>query len=353
MVEQPMANPVKASIAGASGYTGVELVRLLARHPAVELATLTSETHAGRRISDVIPSLRSWAEYELAALSPDIADSCDILFLALPHTAAMASVPGFLERSCKVIDLSADFRLHDAKVFEQWYHTPHQTPDCLGRAVYGLPELYRDKIRSAGLVANPGCYPTSVVLALAPLMGVDWVDADSIVADSKSGISGAGRKANPATQFAECNEGLSAYNLASHRHTPEIEQELSALAGREIRLTFSPHLVPMTRGLLSTVYVNMVRDVTLADLTGRYREFYKDEPFVRILHPGEYANTHFVVHSNYCDIGLQVDTRNRRIIVTSAIDNLMKGASGQAVQNMNIMLGIDETTALDVPGIFP
>ncbi|MFQ5672780.1 MAG: N-acetyl-gamma-glutamyl-phosphate reductase [Nitrospinales bacterium] len=348
-----MANRVKASIAGASGYTGLELVRLLARHPAVELVTLTSETYAGRRISDVAPSLKGWADHELAPLSPDIADSCDILFLALPHTAAMADVPVFLEHSCKVIDLSADFRLHDAGVFEEWYHTPHQTPDHLARAVYGLPELHRDEIRSASLVANPGCYPTSVILALAPLMNADWVDSGSIVADSKSGVSGAGRKASQSTQFAECNEGLSAYNLAGHRHTPEIEQELSALAKREIRLTFSPHLVPMTRGLLSTVYVNMVQDVALDDLAGRYREFYKNEPFVRILDPGKYANTHFVAHSNYCDIGLQVDTRNRRIIITSAIDNLMKGASGQAVQNLNIMLGIDETTALDFPGIFP
>jgi len=348
-----MANRVKVSIAGASGYTGLELIRLLARHPAVELVTLTSETYAGQQIADVVPSLKGWVEHELTPLSAAIADSCDILFLALPHTAAMAHVPAFLKHSCKVIDLSADFRLHDAEVFEAWYHTPHQTPDCLAEAVYGLPELHRDKIRSARLLANPGCYPTSVILALAPLMDADWVDLGSLIADSKSGISGAGRKPSPATQFAECNESLSAYNLASHRHTPEIEQELGALAKRGINLTFSPHLVPMTRGLLSTVYINTHRDVALDELAGRYRDFYADEPFVRILDSGKYANTHFVVHSNYCDIGLQVDTRNRRLIITSAIDNLLKGASGQAVQNLNIMLGIDEKTGLDFPGIFP
>jgi len=344
---------IKVSIAGASGYTGLELIRLLRRHPQVEFATLTSESSREKRISEVFPSLRGWVDLELKALTPDIGSSCDVLFLALPHATSMEHVPRFLKDSCKVIDLSADFRLHDSQTFAEWYHVPHKTPEYLAQAVYGLPELHREKIRAARLVANPGCYPTSIILALAPLMTVDWVDKGSIVADSKSGVSGAGRKAQLETQFAECNEGFSAYNIAKHRHTPEIEQELSGRASRDIRITFSPHLAPMTRGILSTVYINATREVSLDSLVKHYRDFYKKEPFVRVLDAGQFANTHFVIHSNICDIGLQVDTRTRRIVITSAIDNLIKGASGQAVQNMNIMLGIDEKTALDFPGIFP
>lgn len=348
-----MGKNIKASVAGASGYAGLELVRLLVRHPEVELVTLTSEASRGKRISDISPSLKGWADHELAALTPDIAVNCDVLFLALPHTTAMEFVPTFLGCSCKVIDLSADFRLHDPKVFEEWYNTPHHQPKHLSEAVYGLPELHRGKIRSAKLVANPGCYPTSIILALAPLMDTDWVDFSTIIADSKSGVSGAGRKANMTTQFAECNEGLSPYKLAAHRHTPEIEQELSSLAKRDIRLTFSPHLAPMTRGLLSTVYANMAKEFAFKDLAERYNSFYKDEPFIRILDSGVFTNTHFVIHSNYCDIGLQIDARNQRVIITSVIDNLIKGASGQAIQNLNIMLGIGETTGLDFPAVFP
>lgn len=344
---------IKVSIAGAGGYTGLELARLLAPHPEVEFVTLTSETYSGRNISDVFPTLRGWIDHELTPLQPDIGDTCDFLFLALPHTTAMSQLPRFLDGGCRVIDLSADFRLQDAAVFEEWYHTPHTQPECLAEAVYGLPELHREKIRSARLTANPGCYPTSVILALAPLAAADGVDLDSIIADSKSGVSGAGRKPALATQFCEINEGISAYNLAEHRHTPEIEQELTALAGRQVQVTFSPHLVPMTRGLLSTVYINATKEIALNDLLGHYRKFYENEPFVRILDAGKYASSRFVVHSNCCDIGVQIDTRNRRIIITSALDNLIKGASGQAVQNLNIMLGIDEKTALDFPPIFP
>ena len=348
-----MAKNVKASIAGASGYTGLELTRLLVRHPEVELVALTSESFAGQRIFDVSPSFKGWADHQLVTLTPDIAANCDILFLALPHTTGMAQVPSFLEQSCKVIDLSADFRLHDPQDFEEWYGTPHTKKEYLTKAIYGLPELHRREIQSAKLVANPGCYPTSIILALAPLIKTNWVDLNTIIADSKSGVSGAGRKANQVTQFAECNEGISAYNLAIHRHTPEIEQELTGLSGTKIRLTFSPHLAPMTRGLLSTVYASMIKEVALKDLVERYRDFYINEPFIRILDPGNFASTHFVVHSNCCDIGLQIDNRNKRVIITSAIDNLIKGASGQAVQNMNIMFNIEETTALDFPAIFP
>ncbi len=344
---------VNVGIAGASGYTGLELIRLLVKHPEVRVSALTSETYQGQRVADVFPALAGHIDLDFVRLDSSLTKDCDIVFLALPHTTAMNHVPGFLKDNCRVVDLSADFRLKSAEVFETWYSVAHSQQDILGQAVYGLPELHREQITAAKLVANPGCYPTGVILALAPLMTTDWVDLGSIVADCKSGVSGAGRKPALNTQFAECNEVVSAYGLGTHRHTPEIEQEISTLAGRELRVTFSPHLMPMTRGLLSTIYLNLVRDLTLDELDKYYREIYKNEPFVRILNPGVFANTHFVVHSNYCDIGLQIDARNRRIILTSAIDNLVKGAAGQAVQNMNLMLGIDETTGLDSPGIFP
>ncbi len=344
---------VKVAIAGASGYTGLELLRLLTKHPEVEITAVTSEKHQGQKVADVFPSFSGFSDLQFTSLTASIANECDILFLALPHTTAMNQVPDFLEGSCRVVDLSADYRLKSQETFEQWYSFSHQQKETLALAVYGLPELHRKSIRSAKLVANPGCYPTSVILALAPLVATDWVDLESIIADSKSGVSGAGRKLSINTQFAECNEAVSAYALGTHRHTPEIEQEISALAGREIRVTFSPHLMPMTRGLLSTIYINLAKDMELEELGKHYREFYKNEPFVRILNLGTFANTHYVVSSNFCDIGLQIDSRTRRIILTSAIDNLVKGAAGQAIQNMNIMLGIDEKTALDSPGMFP
>ena len=343
----------KIGIVGATGYTGLELLRLLIKHPKGELVTLTSETYSGKQVSEVFPSLGGCIDRSLVKLDSKTGEGCDILFLALPHTTAMDKVAGFLENRCRVIDLSADFRIKNPQAFEQWYSTPHVAQELLDEAVYGLPELHREQIKTARLVANPGCYPTGVILALAPLVKSGWANLSSIVADCKSGVSGAGRKASLTTQFAECNEGVSAYNLATHRHTPEMEQEISQLAGQETTISFSPHLMPMTRGLLSTVYVDLQKEINLEELTDCYQKFYQKEPFVRILKSGSYANTHFVIVSNYCDIGLQIDSRNRRAIITSAIDNLVKGASGQAVQNMNIMLGIGEQTAIDSPGIFP
>jgi len=344
---------IKVGIAGASGYTGLELLRLLIKHPEVKITAVTSEKHQGQLLADVFPSFSGFSDLRFTPLEPAIASKCDILFLALPHTTAMNRVPAFLEGSCRVIDLSADFRLKSQAIFEQWYSVAHQQKEILDQAVYGLPELHRESIRSAKLIANPGCYPTSVILALAPLVTTGWVDLDSIIADSKSGVSGAGRKPSINTQFAECNEAVSAYALGTHRHTPEIEQEISTLAGREIQITFSPHLMPMTRGMLSTIYIDLKKDLKLETLDKQYRVFYKNEPFVRILKPGTFANTHHVVASNFCDIGLQIDSRKQRVVLTSAIDNLVKGAAGQAIQNMNIMLGVDEKTALDSPGMFP
>jgi len=343
----------KIGIAGASGYTGIELLRLLINHPEAEIVFLTSETYQGQPISEVFPSLGGFANIKLSSLEFVSGDDCDIIFLALPHTTSMEKVPSFLNKNARVIDLSANYRLKDPAVFEEWYAVPHQQPELLKEAVYGLPEIHRKAIMSARLIANPGCYPTSITLALAPLIKEDWVDLSYIIADSKSGVSGAGRKTSLNTQFSETNEGVSAYKIAAHRHTPEIEQELSALANTDVRVSFSPHLMPMTRGMLSTVYINLKQDMSVEDLVQHFKNFYKEEPFVRILPAGKYANTHFTVASNFCDIGVQVDGRNRRAIITSAIDNLIKGASGQAIQNMNLMLGISETSGLNFPGIFP
>ncbi|QPJ63912.1 MAG: N-acetyl-gamma-glutamyl-phosphate reductase [Candidatus Nitrohelix vancouverensis] len=343
----------KIGVAGATGYTGVELLRILSRHPDVDIVRLTSETYQGQRIDEVFPSLRGFVDITLEPLSADTARGLDILFLALPHTAAMDKAPGFLSGNCRLVDLSADFRLKDPAVFETWYKTPHVHPELLKEAVYGLPELYRESIKTAKLLANPGCYPTSVILGLAPLLGKGWIDESAIISDSKSGASGAGRKASQTTQFAEVNEGISAYAAPNHRHTPEIEQEISALVGREIGVTFTPHLMPMTRGILSTIYAPLKRKTTQAEAQAHYAKFYQDEPFVRVLPPGAYAGTRFVSGSNFCDVGLHVDERNQRLIITSAIDNLIKGASGQAVQNMNIMLGLNEKAGIDFAPIYP
>jgi len=343
----------KIGIAGATGYTGVELLRLLISHPEAEIVFLTSETYQGQLVAEVFPSLSGFSNIKLSSLEFMSGDDCDIIFLALPHTTSMQKVPDFLKRNTKVIDLSADYRLKDPVIFEEWYSVPHQQPELLKEVVYGLPEIHREAIESARFVANPGCYPTSITLALAPLITEDWVDLSYIVADSKSGTSGAGRKTSLTTQFSEVNEGVSAYKIATHRHTPEIEQELSALANTDVRISFSPHLVPMTRGILSTVYINLMKDMSVEDLIEHFQKFYNGEPFVRVLPLGKYASTNFTAVSNFCDIGVQVDKRNRRAIITSAIDNLIKGASGQAIQNMNLMLGFSETSGLNFPGIFP
>jgi len=344
---------VKIGIAGATGYTGLELIRLLAGHPEVEFTVLTSETFQGQNIAEVFPSLNGVVDIKLRPLDDSITKDCSVLFLALPHIAVMDKLPVYLQADCKLIDLSADYRLKDSESYSDWYSVSHTHPELLEQAVYGLPELHRQAIQTARFIANPGCYPTSVILALAPLLKTGWVDLSSIISDSKSGVSGAGRKPSLSTHYAEVNEGISPYGLAGHRHTPEMEQELSALAGKPVRLTFSPHLVPMTRGMLSTVYINLNEPISDEKLVDHYRSFYKDEYFVRVLNPGKFASSQHVRSSNFCDIGLKVDSRNQRLIITSALDNLIKGASGQAIQNMNIMLGLDEKMGLTAPATFP
>jgi N-acetyl-gamma-glutamyl-phosphate reductase len=345
---------INVAIVGASGYTGLELIRILQCHPEVAVTCLTSEQSAGKRISDVFPTLRGRCDIILENLEPvRIAEQADIIFTALPHKAAMEVVPTFLKLGRKVVDLSADYRLSDPAVYGEWYET-HLNPANLKKAVYGLPELKRSKIKKAKLVANPGCYPTSIILGLAPLLKKGLIDLSSIIADSASGVTGAGRSAKIDSLYCEVNEGYKAYGVGGvHRHTPEIEQELSLLAGEELKVTFTPHLVPMDRGILSTIYATPTQAVSGESLAGLYRDFYHGEPFVRILGNGNLPSTAFVRGSNFCDIAPLVDCRTGRIIVVSAIDNLVKGASGQAVQNMNLICGFPETTGLEGLALFP
>jgi len=272
-----------------------------------------------------------------------------LIFSALPHHASMEVVPHFIKKGQKVIDLSADFRLKSARVYGLWYGK-HTAKDLLKKAVYGIPELYRDKIKDAVLIANPGCYPTGAILGLAPILKAGIIDTDSIVIDSKSGVSGAGRTASLDTSFSEVNEGFKAYNVGEHRHTPEIEQELSRIAGKDIEVTFTPHLLPVNRGILSTMYASLKgKNVSYATVLNAYNKYYTNEFFIRIMPEGTYPNLSYVKGSNFCDIGFKIDKRTGRLIIITAIDNLVKGASGQAVQNMNIMFGFSETAGLLLP----
>ena len=345
---------IRISVYGASGYTGLELLRHLLFHPAVAVTAITSRRYAGVPLADVYPVFQGLTNLTFMNASPnDVSRLADVVFLALPHGVSMTVAPAFLAAGKKVIDLSADFRLRDAGSYEQWYGK-HAAPALLADAVYGIPELYRETIRKASLVANPGCYPTSVILGLAPVLKAGWIDTASIIVDAKSGASGAGREPQVASLFCEVNEGFKAYKVGGqHRHIPEMEQELTTLAGCEIRISFTPHLLPVNRGILSTIYGSLQRDVTPAELTDLYRRFYQDETFIRICKPGMFPNISSVCGSNGCDIGVTVDIRTKRIIILSAIDNLIKGAAGQAIQNMNLICGFSEETGLTGIPCFP
>jgi N-acetyl-gamma-glutamyl-phosphate reductase len=345
---------LNVAIVGASGYTGLELIRILHGHPEVTLTCLTSEQSAGRNISEIFPTLRGRCDLILENLEPvRVAEKADLIFTALPHKAAMEVVPTFLKLGKQVIDLSADYRLSNPEVYGAWYE-PHLNPANLKNAVYGLPEIRRAEIKAAQLVANPGCYPTSIILGLAPLLRKSLINPADIIADSASGATGAGRAAKVDSLYCEVNEGFRAYGVGGvHRHTPEIEQELSLLAGESLLITFTPHLVPMDRGILSTVYATPRTATSTAELVQLYQDFYSGEPFVRVLPQGCLPSTAFVRGSNFCDIAPLVDPRTGRIIIVSAIDNLVKGASGQAVQNMNIVCGFPETMGLEGLALFP
>ncbi len=346
---------LRAGIIGATGYTGIELVRLLRSHPAAQIAWLTSESYAGQRLSDVFPV--PWDDLLLPLASAPLADA-DVVFLCLPHAASMPAVAAVRAAGVTAIDLSADFRLRDTAAYQRWYNHPHSEQALLAEAVYGLPELHRAAIAAASLVANPGCYATSVILGLWPLARAGWL-AGQVIADSKSGVSGAGRKPSLTTSFVEANENLSPYNIGyAHRHIAEMEQELQVASGKlqvasgsgqvdsEWRMVFSPHLLPVSRGILSTMYVSLPVGVDVAAVRAVYKDAFDAEPFVHLLSAGRVATLQHAVHSNRCAIGLTFVPGTTTLIVTSAIDNLLKGASGQAVQNMNVMFGLDETAGL-------
>jgi len=345
---------LRVAIVGASGYTGGELGRLLCNHPDVSITVATSRQNEGVPLNRLYPHLTGGIDIVCSnPASSEIAERADFIFCAVPHKTAMDVVPTFLEAGKKVVDLSADFRLRDVNVYEQWYQ-PHSSAHLLDRAVYGLPELYRSKIKNADLVANPGCYPTSITLALAPLLKAGLIDPNSIIIDSKSGTSGAGRSAHVGTLFCEVTEGFRAYKVGGvHRHVPEIEQNLSDVAGNPLNVTFTPHLLPISRGILSTSYAKLKNGADSDAIHALYQRMYADEPFIRVLDPGVQPATQYVRGSNYCDIGLAIDSRTDRVIITSAIDNIVKGASGQAVQNMNLMCGFAEDTGLKQAPLFP
>ncbi len=345
---------LRVAIVGASGYTGGELARLLCNHPSVAVTAATSRQYDGQPLTRIYPHLHDRLDVVCRNLTnEEIIAQADFIFCAVPHKTAMDVVPSFLAAGRKVVDLSADFRLRDVAVYEQWYQ-PHSAAHLCKDAVYGLPEIYREQIRSANLVANPGCYPTSITLGLAPLLKTDLIDKTSIVIDSKSGTSGAGRAANVGTLFCEVTDGFRAYKVGGvHRHIPEIEQNLSELAGTPIQVSFTPHLLPVSRGILSTIYVDLQQPVELGEVHQLYTRMYQHEHFVRLLEPGAQPATQYVRGSNYCDIGLTIDQRTSRLIVTSAIDNIVKGASGQAVQNMNLMCGFAEDAGLSQVPLFP
>ncbi len=344
---------VKIGIYGASGYTGQELIRLLLRHPQVEIAAITSRQYKGLPLSRVFPGFQGLTDMTFSDYSPEeVAALCDIVFLALPHSVSMKAAPVFHEAGKKVIDLSADFRIREVKTYEKWYGI-HTAPSLLSEAVYGIPELYRAAIAESSFIANPGCYPTSVILGLAPLLTGKYIDHTSIIVDAKSGVSGAGREPRTGTLFCEVAEGFKAYNVGSHRHTPEMEQELSLLAGESVTISFTPHLLPVNRGILSTIYAGLTKKATTAELLGIYGDFYRNEGFIRVCNEGVLPNISAVRGTNFCHIGLVVDERTNRVVVISAIDNLVKGAAGQAIQNMNILCGFIEDTGLTMMPLFP
>ncbi|MDQ1239780.1 MAG: N-acetyl-gamma-glutamyl-phosphate reductase [Thermodesulfobacteriota bacterium] len=344
---------VRVLIFGATGYTGIELIRLLSGHPDVRIVGGTSRDWAGRRASDALPYLSRKQDFPLLSIA-DMTEKAgeDLAFLALPHGQSALTAETLLEAGLKVIDLSADSRLNDVTVYQKWYGE-HQAPNILEKAVYGLPEIHRSLIKKADLVANPGCYPTTVLLGLAPLMNLKELDTDCPIVDSKSGVSGAGRGAKLTTSFCEVGEGFKPYGVLRHRHIPEMEQELTRLGGRTIKVRFTPHLIPVSRGMVSTMYIPMRDDTSGSALREIITGYYEKETFVRVLPAGVYPDTERIKGSNQCHIAVEVDERTGWVIIMSAIDNLVKGASGNAVQNMNLMVGLEETTGLTGLPIFP
>lgn len=338
---------IRVSILGATGYTGGELLRLLLNHPGVAIQHVTSESSAGRPVSSTHPDLRGRIQLKYEKLKPSlIAKDTDVVFSCLPAGVGIKPNARFVKAGLKVIDISADFRLPSASLFKTWYKQTHSAPHLLKSRVYGLPEVFRKTIAQASLIANPGCYATAALLAAAPLIKAKVVDPKSFIVDAKSGLSGAGKKVAPGVIFSEINENLQTYNVAAHRHQPEIETVLKSIGPAAIQLTFVPHLIPMNRGILSVLYATLKKPTKTGAIQSLFAETYEHEPFVRVLPEGENPRTKNVVRTNYCDIGVFQDSRSRRIIVVSAIDNLGKGAASQAVQNMNLLCNRSETEGL-------
>jgi N-acetyl-gamma-glutamyl-phosphate reductase len=344
---------IRAAILGASGYTGAELIRLLLQHPHAEIAVLTGDSKAGQPISAVYPHLRGLNLPDLLTIDAVDWTAVDVAFCCLPHGASQKIIPSIPEHVV-VIDLSADYRLKDATVYETWYHEPHNSTDLLAGAVYGLSEINREDIATARLIACPGCYPTSIQLPLIPLLKLELVTPDTLVIDAKSGVTGAGRSLKQGNLYCEANEGVGAYGIGNHRHCPEIEQGLSGAANRNVTVSFTPHLIPMNRGILSTIYASLDVGITVQEVRNALARVYEGLPFVTVCAEGSpFPTTQQVRGTNRCMIGVYEDRQPGRVIIVSVIDNLLKGASGQAVQNFNIRFGFDETTGLGVAAVFP
>lgn len=333
----------RIAILGATGYTALELLKILSRHPDVEVTALTTRQETRPHICEIHPSLTGQFDLTCEKLTPEqVGERADIVFCALPHTASMEAVPQLLDAGCKVVDLSADYRLSDPGVYEQWYGHVHTDPTRLSNTVYGLPELYMDRIPGAALVANPGCYTSTSILGLAPLLAAGIIEATGIIIDAKSGVSGAGRTPKLGTLFAECNESITAYGIGNHRHTPEIEQVLSDIGGVDVQVAFNPHLMPMDRGILCSMYPRLKQEKSAEELLAVMRKFYADQPFIRVV--DHIPATKHVSGTNFCDISVRMN--RDQLVVFSATDNLIKGASGVAIQNMNLLLGLDQRTGM-------
>lgn len=342
---------INVGVVGGTGYTGVELLRLLSTHPNVNLQAVTSRSEAGTAVADMFPSLRGYITLEFTSPEDSDLTGCDLVFFATPNGVAMGSTRHLLEKGVRVIDLAADFRLKDAAVWKRWYQQEHECPELLQQAVYGLPEINREIIKSASLVANPGCYPTAVQLALAPLLKNKLVSKKGLIADCKSGVSGAGRKAGIATSLCEVSESFKAYAVSGHRHLPEIKQGLEQVADSKVDLVFVPHLTPMIRGIHATIYAKS--DASIPELQTALEAHYKDEIFVDVLPPESHPDTRSVKGANHCRIAVHKPLDGDTVVILSVIDNLVKGAAGQAVQNLNIMFGLNEASGLNNPALLP
>ena len=342
---------VKVGIIGGSGYTGLELLRIFHQHPSAEVHVITSRALEGKKLYEVFPNMHGISNLTYLLPDDDKLYECDIVFFATPHGVAMNNAGLFLERNIKVVDLGADFRINDSKIWSNWYNMEHTEESLLNEAVYGQPEIYRETIKEARLIANPGCYPTAVLLALKPLLEKNLIDPSNIIADCKSGASGAGRNANQATLLCEITESFKPYGVSGHRHFPEIKQELESISECPVGLTFTPHLLPMSRGIEATIYADLVD--SKADILACFKNAYKNEEFVKILPEGVYPETRSVKSSNYCQISVQYVEHSNKLVIMSVIDNLGKGAAGQAIQNMNLMFGLNEQEGLLQMGLLP